>query len=149
MLLKINKLFLMTEVYSNTYKTDCLQAGILLTKKGVVCFFQDSLTWNKDHTISISLSRGGGIIWLFCKKNGDKNNYFSSALVGKQYNLQHWLKHNQEVSSWDDLKTGKWKTVFNFRMVISQLNASRENHSIKNVYSFRPTVLLKWDMTIL
>lgn len=34
MLLKINKLYLMTEVYSNTYKTDCLQAGILLTKKG-------------------------------------------------------------------------------------------------------------------
>lgn len=34
MLLKINKLYLMTEVYSNTYKTDCLQAGILLTKRG-------------------------------------------------------------------------------------------------------------------
>ena len=34
MLLKINKLYLMTEVYSNTHKTDCLQAGILLTKKG-------------------------------------------------------------------------------------------------------------------
>ena len=37
-------------------------------QKRVVCFFQDSLTWNKDDTISISLSRGGGIIWLFCQK---------------------------------------------------------------------------------
>lgn len=27
MLLKINKLYLMTEVYSNTYKTDRLQTG--------------------------------------------------------------------------------------------------------------------------
>ena len=29
----------MTKGYSNTYKTDCLQAGILLTKKGWSVFF--------------------------------------------------------------------------------------------------------------
>ena len=63
----------MTEVCSNTYKTDCLQAGILLTKKGVACFFSRWFDMNKDDTISISLFRGGGIIWLFCQKNGDKN----------------------------------------------------------------------------
>ena len=50
-----------------------------IDKKGVVRFFQESLTWNKDDTISISLIKGGGIIWLFCQKMETKI-YFSCVL---------------------------------------------------------------------